>query len=165
MNDAVIEIMVERKPSMASRFGKYACLVLTILFALLSPFVGLFMALSAVATGFITYFLGLRINTEYEYSYFNKELEIDVIYSKQKRKHLATYNLNRLEAFGPVGHYKLDEFKNMIKRLAVYTSGKEENKEKVYSMIFSDGVRLDIEPTDELIDAIARFAPRKVFRN
>ena len=87
MNDAVIEIMVERKPSMASRFGKYACLVLTIIFALLSPFIGLFMALSAVATGFITYFLGLRINTEYEYSYFNKELEIDIIYSKTKKSH------------------------------------------------------------------------------
>jgi len=165
MNDTLIEILVERKPSVGTKLAKSACLLLTILFACLSPFIGLFMALSAVATGFITYFLGLRSELEYEYSYFDKEIDIDVIYSKQRRKHLITLDLTKLEILAPKSSYKLDEYKNRVNRISDYTSAMPENEKKVYSMIFSDGRRIDIEPTSQLVETIARFAPRKVFRN
>ena len=49
---------------------------------------------------------------EYEYLYLDKELSVDKIMAKSKRKRVGTYSLDRMEVFAPVYSYHLDNFKN-----------------------------------------------------
>ena len=105
----------------------------------------------------------MRSMIEYEYTYFDKELDVDVIYSMQKRKHLKTYDLTQLEVLAPAGSYHLDSFKNRDIKARDFSTHVPENERNVYVMYVGGNDKVIFEPTPELIKTIANIAPRKVF--
>ena len=94
----------------------------------------------------------------------SKELQVDKIMSKTKRKTVANYTLDKMEIFAKEGVYQLDEFKNRQMTTKDFTSG---DKDAVrYVMIINDGkesARVYLEPNDAIITAIRNQFPRKVF--
>lgn len=67
----------------------------------------------ALAAGVGAYFLNMYTDLEYEYLYLDKELSVDKIMAKSKRKRVGTYSLDRMEVFAPVYSYHLDNFKTV----------------------------------------------------
>ena len=51
-----------------------------------------------------------KLEVEYEYLYVNGELDIDAIYSKQKRKKMGSYDASELEILAPENSHELDSF-------------------------------------------------------
>ena len=100
---------------------------------------------------------------EYEYIYFDKELDVDVIYSMKKRKHVKTYDLAQLEVLAPAGSYHLDAYKNRDAKARDFSTKLPENERNVYVMYLGGSEKVTFEPTPELLKAIANIAPRKVF--
>ena len=158
-----IEVMVKKKTPVGMKAAQYVLIALIVFLVLSSMVITVFGLLFAVAAGVAAYFLGLYSAVEYEYIYFDKELDEDVIYSMQKRKHLKTYDLTQLEVLAPVGSYHLDSYKNREVKVRDFSTHKAENEKNVYAMYLGGSEKVIFEPTSELVKTIANIAPRKVF--
>lgn len=158
-----IEVMVRKKTPVGMKVAQYVLVTLTVFLVLCSLILGIFGLLFAIAAGVGAYFIGMRSMIEYEYTYFDKELDVDVIYSMQKRKHLKTYDLSQLEVLAPKGSYHLDSYKNRQLKARDFSTHIQENDGSVYEMYIGGSDKVIFEPTPELIKTIANIAPRKVF--
>ena len=165
MNDSVIEVMVDQKTTIGIKVLKVVLISATVLMALWSLFFGVISLILAVLLGVAAYFVGLRTKVEYEYAYFDKELDVDVIYSMQKRKKVATYDITKLEMLAPASSYHLDEFKNRTVKTYDFSSCKEENQNNVYVMYVGGNDKVIFEPSEKMVQAIYNIAPRKVFKD
>ena len=163
MNDAVIEVLVDQKVPVGKKVLQIVLIAMTVVLVLGSLFGGIFALLFAVVTGVAAYFVGMRTKIEYEYIYFNKELDIDVIYSMQKRKRVVTYDLTQLEMLAPANSYHLDDFRNRNYKVRDFSSLKEENNSNVYVMYIAGTDKVIFEPTPQMFKTIGNFSPRKVF--
>lgn len=163
MNDSVIEVLVDQKTTVGIKVLKVVLIAATVLMTIWSLFFGIVALLIAVLLGVAAYFVGLRTKIEYEYTYFDKELDIDVIYSMQKRKKVTTYDMKKLEMLAPASSYHLDEFRNRNYKEADYSSRKEGHEKDVYVMYIAGTDKVIFEPTPEMVKAISYIAPRKVF--
>lgn len=163
MGDMYREIMVKPEVPAGKRFLKGLFPVMTvicflagmILWPLWIPAVG-FLVLSLV--------VGPRLEVEYEYLYVNGELDIDAIYSKQKRKRKGSYDMEELEILAPMNSHALDSYRNRPGiKLLDYTSAKA--PEKSYILVLNhekEQIMLAVELDDQIISDIRRIAPRKV---
>ncbi len=124
---------------------------------------GLLLFLLAVAAGIGAYFVGLYTDLEYEYLYLDKELTIDKVMGKTKRKRVAVYQLDKMEIFAPIKSYHLDNFKNRQTKDKDYSIGYEDQPDLRYAMYYEGSERLILSPSPELVKIMKNAAPRKVF--
>lgn len=157
-----IEYMIKKKPSVVMQFLKVLCIMLTVAFFLCSLYtvVGLILA---ILFGVLAYFAKMNGELEYEYLYVEKTLDIDKIMAQSKRKHVATYELERIEILAPLNSYHLDNYKNRTVKVLDYSSGVEEKPEKRYCFFYEGNEKIIFEPNEEMIRAFKNAAPRKVF--
>lgn len=160
MNETYYEIMVKRKNSSGIKVAQMAMIVLAVLFGAMALIGVLWSLPVAVVCGAAYYFLSLRNDVEYEYLYVDKELQIDRIHAKSKRKRMETLDLNQLDVLAPVRSHELDSYRNGNYTKADYTSG-DETKDR-YVLIIT-GKQIMFEPSEEMVKTIKMFAPRKVF--
>ena len=85
MNETYVECLVARKPSMIMKFFSVLCTMLAVVFFLL-VLVYIFAWVVALAAGIGAYVLNGRCNTEYEYLYVDREISVDRILAKNRRK-------------------------------------------------------------------------------
>ena len=163
MNDTYVEVMVARKKNPflgAARIILYALALICFLLSLKS---GLFLVGTAVFAALAFFYLP-TLDIEYEYLYIDKEISIDKIMSKEKRKHVYTVDLNKMDVMAPVNSHELDSHKARGAKVHDYTSGNEDAK--VYSIVYAAGnegtVLVNIEPNEEMLRAIKNVFPRKV---
>ena len=101
---------------------------------------------------------------EYEYLYVNGELDIDAIYSRQKRKRIASYDMQELELMAPTKSHALDSYVNgQDVKIKDFTSGKPEQKS--YTLVFNKEKGrqiIQVEFDDVVVNDIRRISPRKV---
>lgn len=165
MSESYVELLVARKPSVAMRFLKMLMIMLTVAFVLLlitlPGVVGLFLA--AIA-GVGAYFANMYASVEYEYLYVGKEISVDKVLAKSKRKKAGNYVLDQMEIMAPVGSHRLDSYKNRQMKTVDYSSGVAQQPEKRYMMVMND-CRVILEPNETMLKAIQDVAPRKVFRD
>ncbi|MCC8136744.1 MAG: DUF6106 family protein [Clostridiales bacterium] len=163
MGDMYREIMVKPDTPMGKRFLKTffpvmtgICVVIGIIFW---PFL-----IGALAFLLLSIFVGPKMEVEYEYLYVNGELDIDAIYSKQKRKRICSYDMEHLEVLAPAKSHALDSYLNRQgAKYDDYSSGKA--PEKSYILVFNEvkGQKMiEVELDDAIIADIRRIAPRKV---
>ena len=88
MNDALCEHIVARKSKPMDFIIRVLIIVVIVAIAIGGmPFLGFFaFALAAILALLAYYFAFPLLNVEYEYSLLNHDLDIDAIYSKEKRK-------------------------------------------------------------------------------
>lgn len=165
MTDTYVESMVKVKPSGLMSFLKYLTITLTVLLGIATLLTGIVIALIlAVVCGVLAYFISLNSSIEYEYLYCDKEVSIDKIMSQTKRKHVAKYEVEKMEILAPIKSYKLDDYKNRQCKEIDYSS-KEADKPGRYVFYYEGQQRVVIDPSQEFVDAIYNVAPRKVFKN
>ena len=163
MSDTYVECLVKAKQSGVAKFFKVLLIMLTVTFGLL-VFLGLVLALvAAVVTGVGAYFVNLYTDLEYEYLYLDKELVVDKVMAKSRRKRIATYSIDRMEILAPVHSYHLDDFKNRRVKVKDYSIGEELKPDLRYALYYEGGEKLLLSPSEELVKAIRNVAPRKVF--
>lgn len=164
MSDAYVECLVKAKPSMLGKFFKYVLIVLTVLLAFLMFLtMNVLLLILAVASGLGAYFVNLFTDLEYEYLYLDKELTIDKVMAKSKRKRVAVYQLDRVEILAPVRSYHLDNYRNRNVKEKDYSIGYEEQPDLRYAMYYEGGEKLILSPSADLIKVMRNAAPRKVF--
>ena len=164
MNDTYVEVMVDRKTSPllgVARIVLYALAIICFMLGLIGS--GLFFV-GAIAFALVAYFVLPNFDLEYEYLYIDKEISIDKIMSKEKRKHVMTVDLNNMEIIAPINSHELDQYKARGLKTYDFTSNTEDAK--VYSVVCTNGnegtVMVNVEPNEEMLHAIKNVFPRKV---
>lgn len=163
MSDSYVECLVKAKQPAWAKILKVLLIVLTVLSCLVM-FVGVpYFLLVGLAAGAGAYFLNMYTDLEYEYLYLDKELSVDKIMAKSKRKRIGTYSIDRMEVFAPVFSYHLDNFKNRQVKEKDYSIGEVLQPDGRYAMYYEGGEKIILSPNEDLVKVLKSVAPRKVF--
>ncbi len=163
MEDLYVECLVAKEPKPTEALIKGAAYGVTVLCFLLGVINVLFL-IPFVILVVVDIFLLPRLSVEYEYLYVSRSLQVDAIYSKQRRKKAVEYDLEKMDIFAEEGAWQLDEYKNLKTKDRDYTSGRQDAIRWV--LIVHDGQNVDrvlLEPNTDLINAIKGIYPRKTF--
>lgn len=164
MNETYVEWLVKKKTPTYMALLRILSVMLTVCFVL----VGLAYVpalLVGIALGVGAYFIYMNSDLEYEYLYVDKELTVDKVMAKSKRKRVAVFDIGKMEILAPVKSWRLDNYKNRTDKAVDYSSGEEKQPDTRYVMFYNGKQKVIIEPNEELIKAIQMVAPRKVFKD
>lgn len=164
MSETYVECLVKAKQSPMAKFGKVVLIVLTVVFGM-AMLVFPPLMLAALATGIGAYFVNLFSDLEYEYLYLDKEIVVDKVMAKTKRKRVATYSVDRMEIFAPINSYHLDNYKNRNVKVKDLSIGEELKPDLRYAMYYEGGEKIILSPSAEMVKALKNVAPRKVFND
>lgn len=163
MSDSYKELIVKREMGGKEIALRALCVIPTVLFALLGLSGFLLALLPAVIFGGITYFVWLSTDLEYEYLYLDKELSIDKIMAKSRRKRVDTLELERVEILAPEKSHQLDSYRNREYKKADYSAGKDLAESKLYTIYYDGNKKIQLNLTEDFVKAMKAVAPRKVF--
>ncbi len=162
MSETYVECLVARNGSLLIRFCKMLFMMLTVVFVVIG-IVFIPGLLVAIGTGVAAYFSYLNADIEYEYLYLDKEISVDKVMAKSRRKKVGSYSLDKMEIFAPLNSHRLDSYRNRQLKTLDYSSGIAAQPEKRYMMIWNGDTKIILEPNAEMIKAVQNVAPRKVF--
>lgn len=162
MSETYVECLVARRPSTMKSFLKILLIMLTACFLLIG-LVFIPGLLVAIATGVGAYFMNLNANVEFEYLYLDKEISVDKVMAKSRRKKQATYSVDQMEILAPLNSHRLDSYNNRNLKTIDYSSGVASQPEKRYMMVCNGDTKVILEPNEAMLKAIRNVAPRKVF--
>lgn len=163
ISETYVEVMVAKVSKIPVKLVQGVCLVLAIGFGMLGLagfWPGLFIALFF---GAMVYLAGIQGSIEYEYIYVDKELQIDKILGKSRRKRVETLDLNQMEILAPLQSHSLDAYRNRSGKAVDYSTGVVEQPDKRYAMYLDGARQIIFEPNEAMVKAIQAIAPRKVF--
>lgn len=127
------------------------------------PGFGGIMALLAVGVIYLARLIVARFDKEFEYVQTGEYLDIDVIFSKSRRKRIASASVENMEAVLPADS---DEGKRILKSdfVKVIDATTGDKHTDVYYVVFNKNGRnlLKIQPPTALVEEIRRLAPSKV---
>lgn len=154
MGDYFIEQLVKRNTTIGNTLAKVALILVTVL----SLVVGIWLTIILVI---VDMFLFKRMDVEYEYSFYNGDLDIDKVIAKESRKKQFSTNIKDMDLLAPSGAQELLGYQ----RLKVIDYSTRTAGNRTYEMVTSkDGekVRVVFEPNEEMLNAMRDLAPRKV---
>ena len=163
MSDTYVECLVKGHSSVVTKILKWLLIFLCAIFVVSMVYTNIIGLLLAVVSGVGAYFAGMYTDIEYEYLYLDKEISVDQILGKAKRKRIGEYQVDRMEILAPASSYHLDDYKNRQVKVKDYSSAEPADERKQYVMYYEGGEKLLLTPNEELVKAIRNVAPRKVF--
>lgn len=162
MSETYVECLVARTGSPLLRFLKILFIMLTVVFVVIGV-VFIPGLLVAIATGVAAYFSYMNADIEYEYLYLDREISVDKVMAKSRRKKAGSYSLEKMEIFAPLNSHRLDSYRNRQLKTLDYSSGIAAQPERRYMMIWNGDTKIILEPNAEMVKAIQAITPRKVF--
>ena len=155
--DNYIEWLVKRKRNKFEVVIKGVTIGFTAVFFLIG-FTNLLFLVAAVAMGIATYFIIMNLDLEYEYLFVNKELSVDKIMSKSKRKTLININVQKIAALAPLGAYEMEHYKRKNLKKLDFSSGNDDAQR--YVIIYNDSTDqkyIIIEPNDKILSYLKTY--------
>lgn len=165
MSESYVECLVKAKPSGMWKFLKVLLIMLTVVFGLIALMGVVLTFIFAICTGVGVYFVNMQVNVEYEYLYLDRELTIDKIMAKTKRKRMGVYKVDRMEIFAPIKSYHLDNFKNRNVKEKDFSIGEELKPDRRYVFYYEGGEKILVSPSEEMVKAMKLVSPRKIFND
>ncbi len=162
MSETYVECLVARKPSTILSFLKILLIMLTVVFVLIGAIFLPGLVVAAI-TGIGAYFATMNANVEYEYLYLDREVSVDKVMAKSRRKKAGAYSTEQMEIFAPLNSHRLDSYRNRNLKTIDYSSGIAAQPEKRYMMVLNGDTKIILEPNEAMVKAIQSVAPRKVF--
>jgi hypothetical protein len=165
-DNSYVECLVASKASPLLVVLKGVSLALAVLF-FISTFItpiGIVGMILTIVAGAGYYFASLNASIEFEYQYCDREITVDKVLNKSRRKNIGKYDVGRIEAMAPSRSYHLDEYKNKTYKVLDF-SAREKNPQPdpTYTIYYDGKEKIVLEPSKEFVDAIKNVAPRKVF--
>jgi|GEM_PF-70552 len=171
-----VECLVKRKASATYNILKILFGILTVIsllgFLIGGPFFGSFAIIGMIICfilmivfGFLCYYCNLNSNIEYEYQYCEKEITVDKVLNKSRRKRVGKFETERMEIFAPINSYHLDEFKNKKYQELDFSEGVVNGEDTRYVLYYDGRQKLIMNPSEKLVSAVYLVAPRKTFKD
>lgn len=164
MNDSYKELLVRREKSTKDTLLRVVSIIPTVLIGFLTLLTGnILFFIVAVAFGVLDYFVFQWTDIEYEYLYLDKEISIDKIMAKTRRKRVLTIDVNKIEILAPEKSYQLDSYRNRQVKAIDYSAGHDLLDQKLYVMFYEGSQKYLLNLTEDFAKTVKGIIPRKVF--
>ncbi len=161
MSDYMTEQLVKRETTIKDIAIKTMMIFFTVLAGMLM-LITTFGTIILMVMIFVDMFVFKRLDLEYEYTYFDGNLDIAKIMSKQSRKELFTTDIKeKMEMLAPTGNQEVERYR--VEKVLDYSSRNKERK--TYTMVTThkeQKVKVIFEPNEKMLNSIRDVAPRKV---
>lgn len=164
MNESYKELLVKRDRGAKETLIRFASVVPTVFLVLLSflTFRMVFFII-AIAFGVLDYFVFQWTDLEYEYLYLDKEISVDKIMAKTRRKKLTTISVEKIEIMAPEKSHQLDSYRNRQTKVTDVSAGHDLPDQKLYWIFYEGNQKILMNLTEDFARTIKGIAPRKVF--
>lgn len=162
MNDSYKELLVKKGKGMKENALRIACVVATVFFCFFTLIVP-YAFIVLIVLGVLDYFVFQLTDIEYEYLYLDKEISIDRIMAKMKRKRLAVLSVDKIEILAPEKSHQLDSYRNRNVKTTDYSAGQDLPGEKLYAMYYEGNKKFLLNLDEDFAKTVKGVAPRKVF--
>lgn len=164
MNESYKELLVKKEQGVGEKALRVGCIIPTVILGFLTfVFGNIPLFIITVALGVLDYFIYQWTDVEYEYLYLDKEISIDKIMAKTRRKKAATIEVGKIEIMAPVKSYQLDSYKNREVKTVDYSAGKDLPDQKLYVLYYEGNQKYFLNLTEDFAKTIKGIIPRKVF--
>ena len=161
MTDSFIEQLIEQSATKEAARKKTILLVVTGLFGVLTILFHPIFLLAVIIMVIVDSILFKRMNLEFEYSYFNGDLDIDKIMNRETRKRLFSVQVKEMDIIAPTGSDALLGYQ----QLKVLDCSSQKQDRSAYELVATyrgEKMRVRFEPNNEMLNAMRDVAPRKV---
>lgn len=165
MGDVFLEQLVKRKPTGRDTLIRTGLILgVAIIFLVTMTIIpGLGMIIT-LAFGFGAYILNGRLKKEYEYSFTNGELDIDVIYNRSSRKRIFNGHVRDFELMAHVDDQNHKNSLNTASERLDYSTGIPSGRSYNFLTNYKGKrVAIIIEPNEEMLAAIGKAMTRSKF--
>ena len=126
MNESYKQLLVKKERDMKQTLLRVACVIPTVVCAAFTLLTGqIVMFIFLIVCGVLDYFVFQWTDIEYEYLYVDREISIDKILAKTRRKKIATIEKDKIEIMEPEKSHKLDYSRNKKENQTAYSAAKE----------------------------------------
>lgn len=161
MTDAFIEQLIEQGATKEAARKKTVLLIVTGLCAALTILIHPIFLLATIVMVIVDSILFKRMNLEFEYSYFNGELDVDKIMNRETRKRMFSVNVKEMDIVAPTGSDALRGYQQ-LKILDCSSQKADKSTYELVAMYRGEKLRMRFEPSNEMLNAMRDIAPRKV---
>lgn len=119
--------------------------------------------IAVIALGVFDYFIFQWTDIEFEYLYLDKEISVDKIMAKTRRKKLLTIDVNKIEIMAPEKSHQLDSYRNRQTKVTDLSAGHDLPDQKLYWVFYEGNQRFLMNLTEDFAKTIKGVVPRKVF--
>ena len=161
MKDLYLEQLVERKNTKKTGLFKFVLIMVT-LFSIPLITKSAYFVFLPIALLVVVIFCEKLTDVEYEYIFFNGNIDIDKIMAKEYRKRIVSTGLHEVEVIAPTGSLEIQQYRKVKK----YNYSSRRKGVKTYQMVINHKgkrARIVFEPTEELLTEMKLTAPRKVY--
>ncbi len=161
MNEFLTEQLVKRKNTTVTTLKKAGLIAITVATFPLSLIHPLMIWLTTILA-VVDFFLIQRMNLEFEYVYFNGDLDIDKIMNMQSRKRVFSTSIKDMEVIAPSDSVELHPYQ----RLKVLDYSTQNPEDKTYEMVTKfkgELVKVVFNPNEKILNGMKNMTPRKVF--
>ena len=162
INDVFNEQLIKKQKTSADTLKMAAiwggAVIISAALSILVPYIGVMLAILVIWGAIV---LSGRLKQEFEYSFTNGDLDIDVIYNRSRRKRIVTIDTKKLLGMEKVQN-KEQAAKGYDKVLDL-SSGIQ--SDELYGLVYDidhKKTRIFIEPNESILKGIQTFAPRSV---
>lgn len=167
MADIFKEYLIKQKKSPVDLLAQAGIVLVTAIIVFIGflpnlPFLGPILILVALFSAAVLF---TKFNREYEYILTNNELDIDVIYSKSRRKRVLTIDMKNIVIMASIQDGAKSQ--ELQKGNKVINASDGENGPNTYAIVTSkDNVlyKVLITPNEAFLNELYRQAPHKVFK-
>lgn len=162
MNDSYMEYMVRKKFTVKDRLLRIFMILLILIFFSLTPLIPFSLLIAAILAAVSYFFVFPYTDLEYEYLYCDKQITVDKIMAKSKRKQVAVYDTDKIELLAPLNSYRLKAFEHRTLKEVPLWSLKEDGHVP-YAMIYEGNQKVILDLPAEFVKLVQNVAPRKVY--
>lgn len=164
MGETYRELMVKKEMGAKEQAMRIASLLGTVFTGMLTLMSGDFrIFILAAAFGALTYFVFLWTDIEYEYLYLDKEIIVDKVMAKSKRKRIAVIDVTKIEIMAPTGSDQLAYYKNRQVTLSDLSAGHDLPEQKLYAIYYEGSKKFMMNLDNEFVDLVKMIVPKRVF--
>ena len=161
MDKGYYEFLVKAKPNTTAKILKVVLVILAVLVILGALLLGnTILIILGIAFGGEAYFASLYTEVEYEYLYLEKELSIDKVFNKERRKHVETLSIDKALVFAPEKSSKLDNYGKVEGKVTDYSCAEDNNGLKKYVMFYEGNRKILFSLDEEMIKIFKNKCPR-----
>lgn len=164
MNESYKELLVKKDSGVKETVIRFVSVIPTVLSGLLTILTGNpIIFIIAIAFVGLDYLVFQWTDIEYEYLYLDKEISVDKIMAKTRRKKVTTIDVNKIEIMAPEKSYQLDSYRNRQVKVTDLSAGHDLPEEKLYWIFYEGNQKFLMNLTEDFAKTIKGVAPRKVF--
>lgn len=164
MSESYKELLVKKEKGMKEALTRAACIVPAVLCGIWTLLTGnLITFIVTVALGVLAYFVFQWTDIEYEYLYLDKEITVDKVMAKARRKRVVVLDVNKIEIMAPESSYQLDSYRNRQVKTIDLSAGHDLPGQKLYMVYYEGNQKYVLNLDEDFAKTVKAIAPRKVY--